>query len=87
LNVECARGIDGMGGGVPGPGVPGSGLALAVPLIGAGAAGAGGGRRWGPAQGGKSRGGRNDLNGEAEQALMPTQILHSGYPWVIPDKK
>jgi hypothetical protein len=33
---------------------------------------------------GKSRGWRNGPNGEAEQALLPTQIPHSGYPWVIP---
>jgi hypothetical protein len=38
----------------------------------------------GPGPGGKSRGWRNDLNGEAEEALMPNQIPHSGYPWVIP---
>ena len=36
MNVRCARGIDGMGGGVPRPGVPVSRLALTVPLLGAG---------------------------------------------------
>ena len=54
LTVGCARGIDGMGGGVPGPRVPGSGLALAVPLLGAGAAveGWAGAVRWGWMRGG-----------------------------------
>jgi hypothetical protein len=38
-------------------------------------------------QGGESRGRKNDLTGEAEQALMPTQIPHSGYSWVIPGQR
>lgn len=29
----------------------------------------------------------NGPNGEVEQALMPNQIPHSGYPWVIPGQR